>query len=742
MENLNDYLRDQYAADKFEINKVDKIASDVLKTILHFDVDGAWPYEVAVGDLKPSPSDSHSTSAMNLFAMGVAYGQILDAVLAPVGHLPKDASDGPKAIVRDLKALHRRITDLRSKQNDKPFSICYSGTYGPDDPFTILWLLELLRDHHDDESDLKTWGEEIAKFAGTRVDYILGGDKPSLMVDGGMDHLFPKMRWIQIYDRLTRDKRPRCSYVPRLVQQLEARLHQHLSYFSIPDSSYDAAELAFAMESILLLDRTALTAATVERCWQVLSESQAATPYWRPLRPFVANRQGMVLLPLSVEIANSVIRSCRILEGRDRPHDHLGHAANLLRKYTQWLYARRITWESNGETLTGWHSEYAEDPDKIHTWETSQVLLFLLQYSALLDSHRAERSLALARLDVAFSSNDEKAWNHVVSDECADQIAKEHSVYALIDDNFVKPRESGGSAKDPSETKYSMLIHGPQGTGKSWLAKSLASRLHRPLVRITPSDFIVGGPSEVEAHAKRLFEVLTVQNDIVILFDEIDRLILDRSSEKYGEQDDIFQFMTPSMLTKLQDLRERCRPLFIVTTNYGERIDPAIKRIGRIDEQYLLLPPNKAGRLRILRWAFDEYGKDLGRAVKDEDLVNVVKNTVLGARSEIVLLVQRSVQSGPADASSFAEKLIDGTSAWTPTIQLSDYRSRLTKDDFKRPYTEYFMLMFLLFESERQLTEEERMLWSEVSKDGSLLERYIKDTYVRRILTKHLKASR
>ncbi len=39
----------------------------------------------------------------------------------------------------------------------------------------------------------------------------------------------------------------------------------------------------------------------------------------------------------------------------------------------------------------------------------------------------------------------------------------------------------------------------------------------------------------------------------VILFDEIDRLILDRDSKAYSEQSDVFQFMTPSMLIKIQE---------------------------------------------------------------------------------------------------------------------------------------------------------------------------------------------
>jgi SpoVK/Ycf46/Vps4 family AAA+-type ATPase len=54
------------------------------------------------------------------------------------------------------------------------------------------------------------------------------------------------------------------------------------------------------------------------------------------------------------------------------------------------------------------------------------------------------------------------------------------------------------------------------------------------------------------------------------------------------------------MLTKINDLRKAARSIFIIATNYENRIDPAIKRPGRIDKKYLLLQPDLAKRREIL----------------------------------------------------------------------------------------------------------------------------------------------
>jgi SpoVK/Ycf46/Vps4 family AAA+-type ATPase len=69
----------------------------------------------------------------------------------------------------------------------------------------------------------------------------------------------------------------------------------------------------------------------------------------------------------------------------------------------------------------------------------------------------------------------------------------------------------------------------------------------------------------------------------------------------YRAQDTAFQFLTPGMLTKIHDLRDAARSIFIIATNYESRIDPAIKRSGRIDRKYLLLPPDAARRIEMVR---------------------------------------------------------------------------------------------------------------------------------------------
>jgi SpoVK/Ycf46/Vps4 family AAA+-type ATPase len=150
-------------------------------------------------------------------------------------------------------------------------------------------------------------------------------------------------------------------------------------------------------------------------------------------------------------------------------------------------------------------------------------------------------------------------------------------------------------------------LYGPPGAGKTTFASSLASALGFRLITITVSDFLGAGGALVEARAKAIFQMLEAQSDSVILFDEIDAFLLDRDSDHYRNQDTLFQFLTPGMLTKINDLRKANRSIFIIATNYANRIDAAIKRPGRIDQKYMLLPPDLGKRKLIIEAALREY---------------------------------------------------------------------------------------------------------------------------------------
>jgi hypothetical protein len=432
------------------------------------------------------------------------------------------------------------------------------------------------------------------------------------------------------------------SALARASKRLQSKLHDQLSLAEITDSRFDPAELAFCLEGLLLLKPEQVEHRLFDRVIAVLSKAQEQSAYWRSETPIVIQQRGHVLFPIGVEVARSLLNSITLfaksvsaprMRQEIRP-EHL----TVLKRYWAWLKSRQTAIKRKNELLHGWHSEHINDPDLVHTWETSQILEFLIGFKSILAAHIADQLLAASRLDVRYPKPPID-WSDVVKDyEPYDQDP--HDIYRQIGVDFVDDRKSGQAPR-----YWSMLLYGPPGTGKSTVAENLGDCLNGPVITVTVSDFLGEGESRMESRVKNIFTVIERQSGAIVLFDEMDQFLLDRDSKLFREQDSVFQFLTPGMLTKFAKLRKSESVIFIVATNYEERIDPAIKRAGRIDRHYLVLPPDNARRMKIMLG-----DKNCGRLV--ERATDNEKRTVLEASC---LLAYTDIKRAAAHAERLAE---------------------------------------------------------------------------------------
>jgi|GEM_PF-1991290 len=590
-----------------------------------------WPYSV-VHDTDPSLTDSnrsHSTNAMVLFMLETLVSGRNET--SPTSRLTMGLRT--PLLVRASKYLRSHRDDYntlksstvamlrRSKIRQKGTK---SGTFGPNDPLTLTWLLESGFQLSDDQL-----GRIVDDFK--RVAFRNPSEwRLNSRSNDAAAHAFPLLRLAHFVGNLVsiqedyegrKDlKFDRCELDDALGNfsaWFEARLHQHLSYSCIPDSTFDCAELVFSLEGLLICDpHPEGIERIICRVADVLHQKQDSNPNFRPYRPFVSNKQGMALLPLTVEVFASLLRVCERLESQFNLEPPKSFE-RIINRYTRWLLDARqkirvkIQEDTPGKTVTrtvsGWCSEHTHSTKVIHVWETSQVLVFL--------AHQARwrrKQLEQVLLNVAnFTYEPCPALMKFMPLETAKSLkeaepCKNEPIFEKLYRGFIEPRKGG-----KNDSLYSALFFGPPGTGKTTFAKYVAASLGRDLVMLSPSDFLVTGGERVEARAKAIFQVLEVLEDKVILFDEIDRLVLDRQAKAYSEQSDLFQFMTPSMLPKLADLRSRKRSIFFIATNFFERIDPAIKRAGRIDNCYLVQLPDKEKRKQLIELALGERRESL-----------------------------------------------------------------------------------------------------------------------------------
>lgn len=626
---LEQYLSDHYNDDLEDIRSIEQTLAAIAETyIATFDhTNKCWPYEITSASHTSHGKKSHGTSAMILSAIGKVIGESSLRNGATTESIPRL----PKGLQEIFEAgLNGLIEQLQSAKK------CVSGTFGDNDVLTISHVAELahaLRPSGHKAAAENTLSQHVSS-AVDRISELVIQDpatdaftvalRENAEVQWSPRNAFLALRVLRAHADLQgagtfRSERFRAFF--------EAHLHQQLSFSAIPDSRFDPAELASCLEGLLICAQEAVDTVLFGRGLSVLRANQETSAYWRPNRPFADRPTGEIILPLSVEGANSLLRATEILDGTKLHGTFAGEAIPMFRRFWRWLRARKVEFDALGARCVGWHSEHINAPGTIHLWDTSQVIEFLVAFRALLQRHIARETLVLSgvKVDEAKQGN----WSELATKYeplSVNTLIKSPQVFERVRAHFVDPW-----LKHSPDRNYSMLVYGPPGTGKTSLAKSIAQALSFRLVTITVSDFLGAGGALVEARAKAIFQMLEAQSNCIIFFDEIDAFLLDRDSSHYRDQDTLFQFLTPGMLTKINDLRERERAIFIVATNYENRIDPAIKRTGRIDKRYLLLPPDLHKRCAII--------KDFRKDFNDEALLRMGKAAVYLSYKDIKVAV-------------------------------------------------------------------------------------------------------
>jgi hypothetical protein len=694
VQSLESYLASEYFKDQQDIAALTGHLAIVGATLAHLKQDLGWAYDASGS---PVTEISCGTVAMIVTSLG----RMLGTAPLPGGtrqSLVKDEkiSQAFEAGLALLAGVNKggQPVDTAAKE-------LTSRTFGTDNPLTLSHIVELLAIVDQDGRTAQLSGiRKLVDPAKAKLDRLLAdgeiGTKSFITPEGASYHInaFVPLRALQAARKLEIPFE-----APRMRPFFEALLHDQLSFSAIPDSRFDPAELIFCLEGLLLCAPHAVDTTLFKRVIDVLAEKQNTSSHWRPNKPFIGWRTGAIMLPLSVEAANSLMRSVAQMDGHRYYDTHTAQVLPLMRRFWRWLQARAVNIVSEDITLLGWHSEHVNQPDVIHTWDTSQVAEFMMGYADLLDRHVAAQTLRLSRLSVKdplspgrltkTKTNAAKDKWKALAEKYEPSPGNKQNVYGSIGQHVVDGWAEG------APTSFSMLLYGPPGTGKTTVADALSDALGMRLITVTVSDFLGAGGENVETRAKAIFQTLEAQREAVILFDEIDSFLLDRDSKFYRKQDSLFQFLTPGMLTKLADLRKRERSIFIIATNYENRIDAAIKRTGRIDQRYLLPLPNAAKRIQIL----EELGLNVSR-----DQAALLTASVLKGYGDMKAAVKGAkMLDGKPDAADVVALLQRAK----PATSIASYAARLKESPY--PWDELAGLVALVEEIDNPVAIEKHL---------------------------------
>jgi hypothetical protein len=235
-----------------------------------------------------------------------------------------------------------------------------------------------------------------------------------------------------------------------------------------------------------------------------------------------------------------------------------------------------------------WMAEPWRGVEKPEAWVIALVIEFLASYKQLL------KSACAPIIETALKASREPPrvkWRELADSGWRDQLQ----------DEFLEPIKTKYNKERLPIPVCSLLLFGPPGTAKTSIAKAIAHELDWPFIAIAPDQFAEDGLDSVIRFGRQLFQQLMLIERCVVLFDEVDELVVTREA---NDTEKIGRFITTSMLPWFQELHDQGRIIFIATTNFIEHFDPAVRRPGRFDFVTPVGPPSNKERRRILRELF------------------------------------------------------------------------------------------------------------------------------------------
>jgi len=177
-------------------------------------------------------------------------------------------------------------------------------------------------------------------------------------------------------------------------------------------------------------------------------------------------------------------------------------------------------------------------------------------------------------------------------------VAGMESVKKRLNTSFLGPMRNPEMRKLYGKSlRGGLLLYGPPGCGKTFMARAIAGELGAGFLSIGLTDVVDMWLGQSEKNLHELFQTARRHRPCVLFMDELDALGRKRSLMRQQAGSGIIN----QLLSELDGVEfDNDGLYFLAATNHPWDVDSALRRPGRLDRMLLVLPPDVPARAAMI----------------------------------------------------------------------------------------------------------------------------------------------
>lgn len=306
-----------------------------------------------------------------------------------------------------------------------------------------------------------------------------------------------------------------------------------------------------------------------------------------------------------------------------RPGDSIRHCALVLQREPDNTHAHRLLATAAGlgdaPSVDDDSPEGADDPATEELPGDGFDWDYAAQQMQDTSAPRFVEDLAAAE-QVATPAPSEDMWDIEMSGVTLADVGGMESVKERLDVSFLAPMRNPELRQLYGKSlRGGLLLYGPPGCGKTYIARAVAGEMGAGFMNVTLSDILDKFLGESEHNLHDLFQLARRNTPMVLFLDELDAV----GHKRTRNSSQHLRNVVNQLLQELDGVGSNNEGVYVLAaTNAPWDIDPALRRPGRLDRSVAVLPPDLPARAAIVRHDLTQRpveGIDVDRLARDTD---------------------------------------------------------------------------------------------------------------------------